>query len=291
MDISSLISFKYIVVRSVSLIITTGIISSFVVKALASDSFSTSLHGSEKLNQDSFAYYSGHHTLDTGIRSKEAVENIFWPDRSYQRRDPEMSRWPGDSDAGDADSHAVFRHQGQSGLVPVPLSGLTGQRDSLLYHSDQAHEIKPGMTLLHEHQISVPVFEIEAEIQPGLAKEVGFQIRSAEQGAVAVIGYDAGAESIYIDSHHTSHDFVRFFPAKHYARVKLDAGVLKLRIRVDMSSVTVFSGVSQVVLTEQIFPQLSDTGMKLFSHGGVSVLKKISIWSIHSVWEHSHLIF
>ncbi|SHO55088.1 GH32 C-terminal domain-containing protein [Vibrio quintilis] len=296
MDISSIVSFKNTAVRYFCFIIVTGIVSAIVANSFAVDKFGAAFHWPEYPGQITSARYPGyhdHHALNAVSWNPAQEEKNFWQGWMNQRnyiKESSLARWCGADSA--AREISLKTLDGRVSLTPTPVSGLSGLRDSLLYHSEQSLEIKPGITLLQDHQVDVPVFEIEAEIMPEMAREVGFQIRSGEAGAVAVIGYDAVTERLYIDSHHARHrQFAGFLPSKHETQVKLNSGVLKLRILVDMSSVTVFSGVGDVLLTGQIFPQLSDTGMKLFSYGGASVLKKISVWSVHSIWEHSHLIF
>ena len=56
------------------------------------------------------------------------------------------------------------------------------------------------------------------------------------------------------------------------APLPLRHGQLHLRILVDTSSVEVFADKGQVVLTDQIFPDPSSTGVDLFAVGGTATL-------------------
>ena len=54
---------------------------------------------------------------------------------------------------------------------------------------------------------------------------------------------------------------------------------------VDTSSVTVFAGEGEVVLTDQIFPDPTSNGIDMFNEGGDAMLKSLTIWPLKSIWE------
>ncbi len=53
---------------------------------------------------------------------------------------------------------------------------------------------------------------------------------------------------------------------------------------VDTSSVTVFAGEGDVVLTDQIFPSADSNGIDMFSEGGDATLKSLTVWPLKSIW-------
>lgn len=53
---------------------------------------------------------------------------------------------------------------------------------------------------------------------------------------------------------------------------------------VDWSSVEVFAQGGQVLLTDQIFPDPSSTGIATFATGGTAELQSITVQSMGSAW-------
>ena len=60
-------------------------------------------------------------------------------------------------------------------------------------------------------------------------------------------------------------------------------GRVQLHIFVDWSSVEVFGGDGQAVITDQIFPMPSSDGLALFANGGTAKVS-LRIWQLKSIW-------
>ena len=74
------------------------------------------------------------------------------------------------------------------------------------------------------------------------------------------------------------------FAARHSAPLPLREGKLRLRVVVDRSSVTVFAGDNEVVLTDQVFPSAGSDGVALFAEGGHARLEQLKVWPLKSIW-------
>lgn len=59
-------------------------------------------------------------------------------------------------------------------------------------------------------------------------------------------------------------------------------GKVSLRILVDWSSVEVFGGDGQAVITDQIFPDPDSEGLQVFAEGGSVGVDKIKVWQLRS---------
>lgn len=128
--------------------------------------------------------------------------------------------------------------------------------------------------------------EIRAEFAPGSASRFGLKVLTGSNGDETVVGYDAAAGEVYIDRTKSGNaSFSSSFAARHAAPLPVRDGKVKLRVIVDRSSVTVFAGEkNEVVLTDQVFPDPSSTGMAVFADGGNAQLRKLTVWPLKSIW-------
>ncbi|OBV39843.1 glycoside hydrolase family 32 protein [Janthinobacterium psychrotolerans] len=172
---------------------------------------------------------------------------------------------------------------GQVRLVQQPVDNFSTLRDKALY-SVQDRSLAAGVQKLDIAPAPGQALDIVAKIQPGSATGFGLKVRTGANGEETVIGYDAVAGAVYIDrSKSGDASFNASFAARHTAPLPLRTGTVELRIVVDTSSVMVFAG-NEVVLTDQIFPQPSSTGVALFTVGGAATLKELTIWPLKSIW-------
>ncbi|MEV6833130.1 GH32 C-terminal domain-containing protein [Streptomyces sp. NPDC051133] len=126
--------------------------------------------------------------------------------------------------------------------------------------------------------------EIEARFKPGTARQSGIEVRVGA-GQRTRIGYDAATGELYLDR--TASGDVSFadgFAAVHRAPVSLDHGTVDLHIVVDASSVEVYTADGRAVLTDQIFPDPSATGIRAFAEGGTATLSRLKVWKLKSAW-------
>nr|WP_311768348.1 GH32 C-terminal domain-containing protein [Serratia fonticola] len=171
-------------------------------------------------------------------------------------------------------------------LTQAPVESMTNLRGKPLYHLKEETVLETGDNLLADANVHGQVYEIEAQLKPENATEVGFKLRKGEQGEETLVGYDALAGEVYLDRTKSGESaFSSGFAARHSAPLPLsEDGTLKLRIIVDTSSVTVFSGKGDVVLTDLIFPDPSSTGIEVYSQGSSSTISAMTIWPLKSIW-------
>ncbi|MFJ8364288.1 GH32 C-terminal domain-containing protein [Streptomyces sp. NPDC093984] len=130
--------------------------------------------------------------------------------------------------------------------------------------------------------------ELEAELTPGSADRFGLDVRTGS-GQRTRIGYDTATGEVYVDR--TASGLVDFdptFPGVQRAPLALDGKPLSLHILVDASSVEVYAqnaAGQQVVLTDQIFPDPSSTGVDVFADNGTAELTRLQAWQLASIWK------
>ncbi|MGI5366492.1 GH32 C-terminal domain-containing protein [Streptomyces iakyrus] len=111
--------------------------------------------------------------------------------------------------------------------------------------------------------------DIEATFSLKDADRFGLKVRTGAGGEETVIGYDTTTEELYVDRTRSGTvDFHSTFPGIQRAPLKAERGKVKLRILVDWSSVEVFGGNGEAVITDQIFPDPASEGVRVFAENG-----------------------
>ncbi|MFJ8629558.1 GH32 C-terminal domain-containing protein [Streptomyces sp. NPDC093568] len=127
--------------------------------------------------------------------------------------------------------------------------------------------------------------DIEATFSLKDAERFGLKVRTGAGGEETVIGYDATTQEVYVDRTRSgAGDFHSTFPGVQAAPLKAKNGKVELRILVDWSSVEVFGGSGEAVITDQIFPDPSSTGVEVFAEGGTATLDRMRAWQLRSIW-------
>lgn len=127
--------------------------------------------------------------------------------------------------------------------------------------------------------------EVQAHLSAGTASTFGLNVRTGS-GQFTQIGYDTASGELYVDRTKSGDSsFSPAFAGRSSAPLTLDArhGVT-LHVLVDASSVEVFSGDGTRVLTEQIFPDSSSTGVSAFATGGTATVDDVQAWHLKSIW-------
>lgn len=124
----------------------------------------------------------------------------------------------------------------------------------------------------------------------GTATEFGLKVRTGP-GEETLVGYDVPAGEAFVDRNQSGQvDFAELFriseafPNRQTAPLAAENGRVRLHIFVDWSSVEVFGGDGQAVITDQIFPMPSSDGLALFANGGNAKLVSLHIWPLRSIW-------
>ncbi|MFJ1733687.1 GH32 C-terminal domain-containing protein [Streptomyces sp. NPDC088254] len=125
--------------------------------------------------------------------------------------------------------------------------------------------------------------DIEATFSLRDAERFGLKVRTGANGEETVIGYDTTTQELYVDrSHSGAVDFDSTFPGVQTAPLRAKGGKVHLRILVDWSSVEVFGGSGEAVITDQIFPDPASQGVQVFAENGSVKLDKAVVWRLDS---------
>ena len=120
---------------------------------------------------------------------------------------------------------------------------------------------------------------VVAAVDPGTAERFGLHVRvGAEERTTIVVDLRAG--TVGIDRTRSGAvDFHPDFAAVHTAPLPGagTGGVVRLEVVVDESSVEVFVGDGEVVLTDQVFPGATSDGLAVFAEGGTAVLRHLAV--------------
>ncbi|POX52815.1 glycoside hydrolase family 32 protein [Streptomyces sp. Ru72] len=171
---------------------------------------------------------------------------------------------------------------GKVQLIQQPVRELTSLRGSgtLVPSTSVASTTTP----LAVHGSSQ---ELQADLTAGTADRFGLDVRTGG-GQRTRIGYDTATGEVYIDRTASgATDFDPTFPGVQRAPLALDGGWLSLHVLIDASSVEVYAQNTrgeQVVLTDQIFPDPSSTGVDAFAEGGTATLNHLQAWQLNSIW-------
>ncbi|MET9013871.1 GH32 C-terminal domain-containing protein [Streptomyces olivaceoviridis] len=125
--------------------------------------------------------------------------------------------------------------------------------------------------------------DIEATFSLKDAERFGLKVRTGAGGEETVIGYDTTTHELYVDrTHSNAVDFNSAFPGVQRAPLQAKNGKVKLRILVDWSSVEVFGGSGEAVITDQIFPDPTSQGVQVFAENGSVTLDRARVWHLGS---------
>ncbi|MFE6093666.1 GH32 C-terminal domain-containing protein [Streptomyces massasporeus] len=125
--------------------------------------------------------------------------------------------------------------------------------------------------------------DIEATFSIEDAERFGLKVRTGAGGEETVIGYDTTTRELYVDRTRSGAvDFDSTFPGVQTAPLKAGNGKVKLRILVDWSSVEVFGGSGEAVITDQIFPDPASQGVQVFAENGSVKLEQARVWHLDS---------
>lgn len=128
--------------------------------------------------------------------------------------------------------------------------------------------------------------DIEATFSVKDAHRFGLKVRTGANGEETVIGYDTTTQELYVDRTHSGAvDFNSTFPGVQRAPLKAGNGKVRLRILVDWSSVEVFGGNGEAVITDQIFPDPAAQGVQVFAENGAVKLDSAVVWHLGSAHE------
>jgi fructan beta-fructosidase len=141
-----------------------------------------------------------------------------------------------------------------------------------------------AMQAMHLANVQGDALEIEAELAPGDAKEIGFRLRKG-LNEETLLGFMTRNKEVFVDRTRSGQvAFAPEFPGRHTVNLRQSAR-LKVHIFLDRSSVETFINDGEVVLTDRIYPSASSRGIELYSDDGKSKVLSLSIWKLGSIWQ------
>jgi sucrose-6-phosphate hydrolase SacC (GH32 family) len=145
-------------------------------------------------------------------------------------------------------------------LFALPVRELESLR--VTSHAWKDAALKPGENLLSG--LSGELFDIEAELAPGKAAEIGFVVR----GTPVVYSVETGALCC----------------GDKRATVGLKDGKLRLRILVDRVSLDIFAADGRVYMPMQLQPKAETAALEVFSRGGEARAASLEVHGLASAW-------
>jgi fructan beta-fructosidase len=119
--------------------------------------------------------------------------------------------------------------------------------------------------------------EIDATFSLAAAERFGLKLATGP-GQETLIGYDAVTRELFVDRTRSGADgFSAAFPGVHRAPLEPRDGKVRIRVLLDWSSVEVFGGAGEAVITDLIFPDPDSDGVELFADGGSARLDKLEV--------------
>lgn len=129
------------------------------------------------------------------------------------------------------------------------------------------------------------LLEIIAEFEIEDALEFGLKLRASETEET-LVGYSTQEQLLFIDRSRSGvTDFHEHFACRHSALLEAENGIIKMHIFVDRSSIEVFANDGKRVMTDQIFPSTSSTGIKMYATDGCVKVKSLTIYTLNSMFD------
>ena len=166
---------------------------------------------------------------------------------------------------------------GQVQLVSSPVEALDTLRTGESFSTTDV-TVSDGADVVLDQGAAGNAYDMEVVFDPGSASRSGVKVLASGDEAT-VIGYDAQAGTVYVDRTNSGRtSFSPAFPSVSSAPVKPDAdGLIHLRVLVDRSSVEVFAGSGEAVITSAVYPSPQSTNVILFSEGGEMTVRSMAI--------------
>ncbi len=177
----------------------------------------------------------------------------------------------------------TLRSDGLPGIAPV--EELKALRRSA--HTVAPRKIDASSPLLLSG-IYGDCVEIEAEIDPGDAKQCGLRVRSTADGSEqTLIGYEQGTQMLFCDTTNSSKDAETATSSRIFSKRGITQGVLKLnseplrlRVFVDASVLETFAN-GRASISDRVYPlDSASLGIGLFARGGSARLRSMTVWSL-----------
>jgi fructan beta-fructosidase len=167
-------------------------------------------------------------------------------------------------------------------LIQTPVRELQSLRVDPVHREEI--KVSSGEIPLASQGISGDQLEIMVEFEIGDAREFGLLVRKGKNQRTR-IGYDVERKELFIDRTQSGESaFHPKFPGRHAGPLPPRKGRVAIHIFIDTSSVEVFGGHGETVITDCIFPDPESRDVVLYSTGGTATAKTLDAWKLKSVW-------
>ena len=127
-------------------------------------------------------------------------------------------------------------------------------------------------------------YELEVELQPEQATEIGLRLRW-KRDEETLVGFHPAQSEVFIDRNHSGEtSFSPDFPGRHAAKLE-NSSTVKLHIFVDRSSVEMFANNGERVISERIYPHPGSDGIEFYSQGTGGKIVSFKMWPLRSIWQ------
>jgi len=174
------------------------------------------------------------------------------------------------------------RYAGGIRLVQTPIRESARLRERQLLRISNA-SISKAQDALEQRPIRGSLLEIEAELAPAGAKEIGLKLRKGPSEET-LLGFTPDSHEVFLDR--TKSGLVSFspdFPGRHKVPL-LPNTTVKLHIFVDRSIIEVFVNDGEAALTDRIYPALQSDGLELYADGDQGNVRSLTVWQLRSIW-------
>jgi fructan beta-fructosidase len=165
-------------------------------------------------------------------------------------------------------------------LLQQPVSAIKALRQSLTKISDQ--EVTGDKTL----SVNSTQFEMECTLTPSTTSISGIKIAVGNEHYFE-IGYDAATQLFFIDRSKSGNTTFNenFTKKKRFEKmIPLQNKKIQLHVFFDNSIVEIFVNEGAAVFTAQLFPDVKDNSIQLFSSDGNTRFSNINFWKMKSAW-------
>jgi len=166
-------------------------------------------------------------------------------------------------------------------MVQAPVRELQKLRSTaFILNNASVQEAKAQMT---ESLVHGGAYEIEAELEPGAASEIGFKLRKGD-GVETIIGVIPATNMLFVDRTKSGDMYFNDQFSGRFITTLSETRRVKLHIFVDRSIVEVFANDGEKVMTDRIYPPADCSGIEVYSQGGGRIVS-MTVWPMGSAWK------
>ena len=177
---------------------------------------------------------------------------------------------------------ALRRYADGLHLVQRPVSQLHSLRQQI-FRIKNARVVDANQKI-YKSGTRGDVYELEAELAPGQAQEIGVRVRIGDH-TETVVGFDPAKHEVSIDRTHSGEvSFSKDFSGRHAAQLEKNTSV-KLHIFVDRSSFELFANDGERVISDRIYPPPGSEGIEVYEKGSGGKVVSLTVWKLNSVWQ------